>query len=94
MGVKLGTFIRVHILRRRYWLTVPLDDDTIHTVPMRDLIVHQPTDDCICGPATEAYKCDCGCGTITWLINHHSLDGRELTEPDYTGPFPKAEQGD
>jgi len=39
--------------------------------------------DCPCGPRTTPVERDDG--SISWLITHHSLDGRELTEPDYRG---------
>ena len=50
---------------------------TLHVVPINDLIKH-PDDDCPCGPAVEAVFRDDG--SNGWLIVHHSLDGRELTE--------------
>jgi hypothetical protein len=54
---------------------------TIHVHPIGDLIRHD-TDgqDCACGPRTEPVARDDG--TTGWLIVHHSLDGRELTEQE------------
>lgn len=58
----------------------------VHTFPEPggpDLIEHdvEHQDACICGPTIEAVFADDGsCG---WLYTHHSLDGRELREPDY-----------
>lgn len=47
---------------------------TYHVVPVDDLVDHDLNDDCVCGP------------TITFeegapVVVHHSLDGREATEP-------------
>jgi hypothetical protein len=35
-------------------------------------------DDCPCGPSVEPVPADDG--SMGWLVTHHSLDGRELTE--------------
>jgi len=43
-----------------------------------DLIEHELTDDCPCGPTPEPVKCDDG--SVGWVYVHHSLDGRELAE--------------
>lgn len=53
---------------------------TVHTFPVIDLIDHD-TDgsDCICGPTTVPVPRDDG--SIGWQVVHHSLDGREATEP-------------
>lgn len=52
---------------------------TVHCYPVNDLLPHD-TDggDCICGPETEPVPRNDG--SMGWLIKHHSLDGRELTE--------------
>lgn len=48
----------------------------VHTLPVNDLIAHEDTgDDCPCGPDTVFVSG----GKV---IVHHSLDGRELREPD------------
>lgn len=53
---------------------------TYHVHPLGDQIEHNLTgDDCVCGPATQPVEREDG--SIGWLIIHHSLDGRELTEP-------------
>lgn len=49
----------------------------VHVLPLDDLITHD-SDDCPCGPIHEPVKRDDG--GIGWVITHHSLDGRELTE--------------
>lgn len=49
-----------------------------HIKPINDSVVHEDSDDCICGPALEMVMNDEG--TYSWLITHHSLDGRELYE--------------
>jgi hypothetical protein len=51
--------------------------DTIHVIPINDLIEHDTFGDgCVCGAtwvrADEA-----------WILQHHSLDGREHSEPDH-----------
>lgn len=51
-----------------------------HVVPVNDLIEHETTDRCLCGPATEPVKREDG--SIGWLHVHHSLDGREASESD------------
>ena len=62
------------------WYAVAMGE-TIHVVPLGDLIEHI-TDgtDCLCGPSIE-YLGEGGDGDA-WLISHHSLDGRELEEDD------------
>lgn len=62
-----------------------MTSDTWHVSPIRDLIEHD-TDggDCPCGPTTEPVPREDG--SMGWLVKHHSLDGREFTEHDYSGP--------
>lgn len=64
----------------------------VHTVPVDDLIEHLADRDgsCVCGPTVEPVKRDDG--SIAWLWLHHSLDGREFSEPDYQGP-PRGSDG-
>ena len=45
----------------------------VHVQPVNDLIEHEDTEDCVCGPDVELVE---GGAVIT----HHSLDGRELRE--------------
>lgn len=53
--------------------------DTIHTVPVNDLIEHDSDGgDCICGPTVVPIEREDG--SIAWQMIHHSLDGRELDE--------------
>ena len=54
--------------------------DTIHVMPVADLIEHTNAigEDCVCGPRTEPVQRDNG--SYGWVLVHHSLDGRELTE--------------
>lgn len=57
--------------------------ETLHVYPVADLVEHDTESDradCVCGPDTEPVPCDDG--SIGWVITHHSLDGRELHEPD------------
>jgi hypothetical protein len=52
----------------------------VHVYPTGDHIEHviSETEDCPCGPRTEAIKRNDG--SVGWLHVHHSLDGRELKE--------------
>lgn len=50
----------------------------VHVYPLRDLVEHEHTEDCICGPTAEAVKRSDG--SIGWMYTHHSLDGREKRE--------------
>ena len=60
--------------------------DEWHVHPVRDLIRHELSGDCACGPAVEAvFRPD---GSNGWLVTHHSLDGREKEEEDMTTPDP------
>ena len=57
----------------------------LHVVPLGDAVEHTSYDDCVCGPTAKLIKTEDG--SIHWLMIHHSLDGRELDEPDYgAGP--------
>ena len=48
------------------------DDFTWHEIPVNDLIEHDISTDCICGPTVFPDSAD---GTV--IIAHPSLDGRE-----------------
>jgi hypothetical protein len=53
--------------------------DTIHTVPINDLIEHYSDGrDCPCGPETIPVERDDG--SIAFQLVHHALDGREHFE--------------
>ena len=51
--------------------------DDLHVIPNEDMIAHETSSGCICGPDPEVV----GDGTILYL--HHSLDGREHAEADW-----------
>lgn len=57
--------------------------DTVHTIPVNDLIEHLTDEgtDCPCGPTTEPVVRDDG--SMGWSVGHRSLDGREHNEPDH-----------
>lgn len=59
----------------------------VHVLPLGDLIEHDGDGgDCPCGPTTEAVMRDDG--SNGWLVVHHSLDGREASEPTHaTGRY-------
>lgn len=50
----------------------------VHVVPVNDLIEHETSDDCPCGPTSEVVTRDDG--SIGWVVSHHSLDRREERE--------------
>jgi hypothetical protein len=50
--------------------------NVIHVVPEDDLVGHVLLSTCVCGPDLSD-KSEAG-----MMYTHHSLDGRELSEPD------------
>jgi hypothetical protein len=50
----------------------------LHVHPVGDLIEHEISEDCLCGPRVQPVVREDG--SIGWLIVHHSLDGREIRE--------------
>lgn len=59
------------------WLSV-YDNGSAHVIPIRDHILHAEDPDCICMPRAELIQHN----GDAWIYTHHSLDGREHTEPD------------
>jgi hypothetical protein len=56
--------------------------DTLHTVPVNDIVEHITTgEDCPCGPTTVPVERDDG--SIAFTVTHHALDGREHFEADH-----------
>lgn len=53
------------------WLLEVDGEDQLHIVPENDLVGHEYSGDCACGPQVEHL------GGIDWLYVHHALDGRE-----------------
>lgn len=51
---------------------------TLDVCPAGDLIKHDTTGDCVCGPTVEPVKHEDG--SIGWIHIHHSLDNRESKE--------------
>lgn len=51
---------------------------TLHITPIGDLIEHELTEECPCGPQQQLVQHDDA--PDGWLIVHHSLDGREQIE--------------
>lgn len=49
---------------------------TVHVLPVNDLIKHIESEDCQCKPVTEPVKNE-ETGDIGWLISHNAADGRE-----------------
>lgn len=52
--------------------------DTLHVHPLQDLVEHELTEDCPCGPEARPVKREDG--SVGWLIVHHALDAREKAE--------------
>jgi hypothetical protein len=50
----------------------------VHAYPLDDIVEHELTPECSCGPTVEAVF-DEGV-LLGWLYTHHSLDGREFGE--------------
>lgn len=44
-----------------------------------DLVEHELTENCVCGPTALPVKDETD-GSVGWVYVHHSLDGRELAE--------------
>lgn len=64
-----------------HWEACTWDDGShVHVVPVGDVIPHSegPDGDCVCGPTVEFGDSDDG--PDSWLLTHHSLDGRERYE--------------
>lgn len=56
------------------WLVIETDGSPdVHVVPKDDLVAHEASDDCACGPTAQMV----GHG---WLWSHSSLDARERSE--------------
>jgi hypothetical protein len=61
-----------------------MSDEPIHVFPINDLIEHDTSGEpCVCGPSDEPVEREDG--SMGWLVVHNSLDGRELSEPDFEG---------
>lgn len=50
----------------------------VHAVPRGDLVQHEVTETCVCGPTVEPVKREDG--AVGWVAIHHSIDGREANE--------------
>jgi hypothetical protein len=48
---------------------------TVHTLPVGDLIAHMSAEDCPCLPTVEPVPAEDG--SMGWLIVHNAWDGRE-----------------
>lgn len=56
------------------WLAERVGSNRAHALPLEDLVEHEPTDFCLCGPRIEPII------GSSCVVVHASLDGRELTE--------------
>lgn len=70
------------------WDTSATDSsgDEIHVSPVGDLVEHEMTPLCLCGPTGDIIGPEDTGGRPAMMYTHHSLDGRELAEPDYKPP--------
>lgn len=50
----------------------------LHELPVGDLIAHETTRDCVCGPISVPVVRDDG--STRSILVHHALDGREQLE--------------
>jgi hypothetical protein len=48
---------------------------TVHTLPVNDVIAHEPSEDCACQPIVQPVKDEDG--TMNWQIIHNAWDGRQ-----------------
>lgn len=55
-----------------------MSNEPVHVLPVNDLIDHEESDVCVCGPEVEPVEREDG--SMGWLVKHHSLDGRETHE--------------
>ena len=70
-----------------------MSENTYHVYPVGDLIKHDTSgEDCVCGSEIIPVKLEDG--SITWMIVHASLDGRELREEMFMASleFPKQDR--
>lgn len=49
--------------------------DLLHVIPVRDVVKHEESDECVCGPRSEPVQREDG--SYGWVIVHQALDGRE-----------------
>lgn len=56
------------------WIKATMADGDIHVTPVNDLIDHELSEDCICGPEPELLE------NGKWMYAHESLDRREDSE--------------
>lgn len=60
-------------------------ENVYHVMPVDDIVEHEISDECVCGPEIEfvGYEKTTGETGNGWLVVHGALDGREHTEPDH-----------
>jgi hypothetical protein len=63
---------------RSGWRCVLTEPQVVHVIPVGDVVPHEKTEDCVCGPRVEIEPVpDAPDGHV---VVHHSLDGREQSE--------------
>lgn len=66
------------------WLAIALEPDELHIVPDEDLIHHELSHECICGPAIDLVVDSYTLGDVK-IILHMALDGRTFDAQDFKG---------
>lgn len=66
------------------WRSQPTDDGC-HVVPVNDIVEHELSEDCECGPEVLYINPDTGVPFSSGgrLVTHNAADQREKDEPDY-----------
>lgn len=60
---------------RTGWRNVVTEPSVVHVRPIGDLVPHDLTDDCICGPTLQIHQHDDA--PDGHVYTHHAIDGRE-----------------
>lgn len=63
--------------RPRTWRLVEPEEFVKHVVPRQDIVVHDVSEGCVCGPAGYVMSGHDECDhPDVWIHQHHALDGR------------------
>ncbi|MET7992841.1 hypothetical protein ABZU76_18310 [Amycolatopsis sp. NPDC005232] len=60
---------------RTKWANVWIDGGDLHLVPIEDVVWHDFSNDCLCGPKIELHHSQAN-GSDVWYVIHHALDER------------------
>lgn len=68
---------RRYVPQRPPWRLRHTEDEVVHVVPNGDLIDHELSDECACGPSSRISDLHTECDhPDVWIHQHHALDGR------------------